>query len=108
MTKRVLLDACVPAKMRNEIGGQHVVDTARFAGLSRLGNGRLLDAMSGRYDVLVTTDKSLQYQNVISGRDVAVVVMRAKSNDITQLRPLAPLVMRVLATIQSGEVIEVG
>ena len=57
---RVLLDACVPQDFRHELAGVDVT-TARFANLAQLSNGKLLAAIEGRYDVLVTTDRKLRY-----------------------------------------------
>lgn len=104
---RILLDACVPADFRHDIASAGTVETARFAGLSRLSNGALLTAMAGLFDVLVTVDTSLRHQNTIVGRPVAVIVLRAPTNDISDLRPLVPAILTALATIRPGTVVEV-
>jgi hypothetical protein len=104
---RVLLDACVPQDLRHGLG-QHNTMTARYAGLSRLDNGKLLDAMVGQFDVLVTTDKRLQYQQNLAGRTIAVVVLNARGNRLKDLLPLVPELLTVLDDIQPGEVREVA
>lgn len=73
---RVLLDACIPRKLCHELIGLDV-DTARHAGLHELDDGPLLAAMTDRFDVLVTLDKSLPSQQTIAGRPFAVIVLRA-------------------------------
>jgi hypothetical protein len=103
---RVLLDACVPQDLRHEIVG-HATTTARYAGLSALSNGVLLDAMAGKFDVLVTTDKSLRYQQNLVGRSVCVIVLRARSNKLDDLRPHIPALLGVLDEIAPGEVREI-
>jgi hypothetical protein len=56
--KRVLLDACVPHWLRKELPGFEV-ETAFFAGLDVISDSALLDAIEGRFDVLVTLDRNL-------------------------------------------------
>jgi hypothetical protein len=104
---RVLLDACVPYDLRHEIVG-HAPTTARYAGLSALSNGALLDAMAGKFDVLVTTDKSLPYQQNLVGRAVAVIVLRAHGNKLDDLQPLVPALLDALSQIAPGEVRVIG
>ena len=76
---RVLLDACVPRKLRNELI-DHDVETARGAGLNELDDGLLLDAMANRFDALVTVDKSIPFQQTIAGRSFSIILLRARSN----------------------------
>ena len=63
---RVLLDACVPSGLRTRLTG-HEVRTAPEMGWGNLDNGRLLAAMTGHFDVLVTVDKRLPQQQPIAG-----------------------------------------
>jgi hypothetical protein len=63
----VLLDACLPERLRFDLASAGTVHSARYAGLQLLSNGALLAAMAGRYDVLVTCDQSIRYQNVVTG-----------------------------------------
>lgn len=102
---RVLLDACVPQDIRHELKS-HVVVTAGYAGLARLSNGKLLDAMVGRFDVLVTTDARLPSQRSLSGRPIAVVVLRAGGIRLQDLLPLVPALSTALSKIRPGEVRE--
>jgi predicted nuclease of predicted toxin-antitoxin system len=100
---RVLLDENLPIDLRCHIPG-HIVETVRFAGLANLSDRALLDAMTGRYDVLVTGDGSLPYQQVIAGRMVAVVVLKSQGNTIDRLLPVVPALLMALNTIRPGEV----
>lgn len=104
---RVLLDACVPARLRHELAHVGTIESARFAGLSKLSNGALLAAISGRYDALVTADKSMRFEQNMDGRSFAVVVIVSVDNDLAQLQPIMPAVAAALATIRPGDVIEV-
>ncbi len=107
MTRRILLDACVPERLRHDLAAAGTVETARYAGLAFLSNGALLAAMAGRFDVLVTTDTNVRYQQPIADGTIAVLVLRAGSNDIDDLRCLIPAALTSLETIQAGTVAEV-
>jgi hypothetical protein len=73
-----------------------------------LKNGQLLQAASGQYDVLVTVDRNLQYQQNMKTLALAVVVLRAKRSTYPLLKPLMPQVIETLAKIKPGEVIIVS
>jgi len=72
---RVLFDHGTPAPLRRELVG-HEVTTAFERGWSVLKNGELIAAAeSGGYEALVTTDKNLKYQQNLTGRSLAIVVL---------------------------------
>ncbi len=77
-------------------------------GWADLDDGPLLDAMAERFDVLITVDKSLPKQQRIDNRPLAVVVLRAKTNRLTDLLPLAPELRAVLENAQPGLVYEIS
>ena len=104
---RVLLDANLPHDLRHHIVGHHV-ETARYAGLNNLDDGPLLDPMTGRFDVLVTADKNIAYQQLLSGRAFGVIVLRASTNRIHDLVPIVPNLLSALSGLQPGEVREIG
>src|ERR1035441_2532025 len=100
---RILLDECLPARFRRELPG-HETQTVPQAGWAGIKNGRLLRliADSGKFDVFLTVDKNLPRQQKISGLPFAVVVLRARSNNIADARPFAPEILRRLAGFQPG------
>ena len=72
---KILFDQGTPAPLRRHLDG-HVVDTAAERGWSDLDNGDLIDnAEQMGYDVLITTDQNLRYQQNLAGRRLAVVVL---------------------------------
>jgi len=77
-------------------------------GWGDLDNGDLLDAMTGHFDALVTVDKNLPHQQRMIDRPVGVVVLRAKSNRLSDLLPLVPDLLAALPTLQAGAVKEVA
>ncbi len=71
-------------------------------------NGVLLAAASGKFDVIVTTDQRLSYEQNVSTLAIAVVVLVAGRNKLEFLLPLAPELRKVLEEIKPGEVRRVG
>jgi predicted nuclease of predicted toxin-antitoxin system len=104
---RVLLDECLPEGLRTELPG-HQVLTAREAGLAGKKDSDLLTAASGRFDVFITMDRSLQWQQRVSAFDLGVVIIRARSNSLLSIRPLIPDLLRLLLIVGPGQVVRVG
>ncbi|MHB8519674.1 MAG: DUF5615 family PIN-like protein [Limisphaerales bacterium] len=102
---RILLDECLPARLRRDLPG-HEVQTVPRAGWAGIKNGKLLRlvANSRRFDVFLTMDKNLPHQQKLTGLPFAVVVLRAKSNRFEDTHPLMSKVFRQLAGIQPGHV----
>ena len=102
---RIILDECLPARLRRELPG-HEVRTVAHMGWSGIKNGKLLRlvADSGQFDVFLTMDRSLPQQQQLKHLPFAVVVLRAASNKIGIVRPLMPEVLRRLPEFQPGQV----
>jgi hypothetical protein len=103
---RVLLDECFPQALRAELAG-HEVKTVAEAGWAGLKNGALLGLAATRFDVLLTVDRNLEYQQNFSGLTIAVIVVDTPSNDIEVLRPLMPKVREALQSARPGIVTHV-
>ena len=73
---KLLLDECVTRRLKRDFVG-HDVYTVDDAGFKDLKNGWLLRAASGQYDVLVTVDQNLSYQQNLTGLNIAVLVLAA-------------------------------
>lgn len=104
---RILLDNCVPVDLGPHIVG-HEVTNAVDMGWAQLDDGPLLDAMAGQFDVLLTVDKSMPFQQLLVGRPLAVIVLRARSNRVGHLARLAPALLRALKSAESGDFLEVS
>jgi hypothetical protein len=77
-------------------------------GWAEIKNGALLDAMAARFDVLITVDKSMHFQQRIDVRPFALLVLRARTNRLADLLPLVPALLNVLDDVKPGEVREIG
>jgi hypothetical protein len=95
---KVFLDECVDWRLARDIVG-HDVKTARQMGWTTVKNGALLTLASQHFDVFVTVDRNLSFQQNLDSFSVAVVVLRAKSNRLADLKPLVP---SLLAAIDSA------
>ena len=71
-------------------------------------NGSLLAVAQSEFDVFLTVDRNLIFQQNISQFDIAVIVLVAKSNQYAVLQPLVADVQTVLAAVAPGQVIRVG
>jgi predicted nuclease of predicted toxin-antitoxin system len=102
---RILLDECLPARLRRDLPGHEVLTVPR-AGWAGVKNGELLRliADSGKFEVFLTMDKNLPQEQKINGLPFAVMVLRAKSNRFEDTHPLMPEVFRRLAEFQPGQV----
>ena len=103
---RVLLDECVPRALREQLPG-HEVRTVAESGWSGVKNGELLRLAAQRYDVLLTVDRNLEYQQNFLGAEIAVIVIHAPSNDIAVLQPLMPQVLEAIPEAPRGKVTNV-
>jgi len=72
-----------------------------------LENGDLLKAASGLYEVLITVDRNIPYQQNISELEIAILILVSKRNSYLYLKPLIPKVLRVLETMKTGDIIRV-
>ena len=105
---RVLLDECLPRRLKRELVG-HEARTAPEMGWASQRNGDLLRAaVDAEFDAFVTVDRKLQHQQNLSAFNIAVVVLEARSNTLADLRPLIPQLMQVLPKATRGRAILVG
>ncbi len=105
---KVLLDECIPRKLKNSFSG-HECQTVPEAGLAGQKNGQLL-LLAERigFEVLVTMDKGLQYQQNLLGRSIAVIIVRAQSNRLADLLHYVEACRSIISSIQPGEISRVG
>jgi hypothetical protein len=100
---RVLLDECVDRRLAREITG-HDVTTVPDAGWAAAKNGDLLALAEKDFDAFVTVDRNLSFQQRLPRFAIAVVILRARSNRLVDLRPLVPRLLEALSGAKRGEV----
>jgi predicted nuclease of predicted toxin-antitoxin system len=105
---RVLLDECLPRRLKALLVGHDVV-TVPEAGWAGKQNGELLRLASADFDVFVTLDQNLEFQQNLGLAGLAVVILESGSSRFEDLLPLRPRLLEILGgTIKVGEVIRVG
>ena len=100
----VLFDQGTPAPLRRALAG-HAVSTAYEMGWSNLQNGDLLRAAEATFDLLVTTDQNLRYQQNLLGRRLAILVLPTTS--WPRIQANLALVVATVDGMNSGEYREV-
>ena len=104
---RVLLDECVPRRVRAELV-EHAVLTVVDMGWSGIKNGQLLAKAAIQFDCFLTVDKNLQFQQAPSELPIAVLVIHAVNNKFETLKPLIQQVREVPLVIQPRELRRIG
>lgn len=101
---RVLLDECLPRKLKREVQAD-IVSTVPEMGWASTKNGALLRLAEQEFDIFLTNDKNLEPQQNLKLFDLAIIVLVAPTNDIEDLKPLMPEVNEALRNIGSREII---
>ncbi|CAN5535018.1 MAG: DUF5615 family PIN-like protein [Actinomycetota bacterium] len=99
---RVLLDENVPKRLKRTFASDIEVMTVVERGWSGKKNGELLRLAEKDFDALVTTDRSISYQQNVPGFDLAILILEGMSNDYGDLEPLMPEVNDVLREMPPG------
>ena len=104
---KLLLDECVTRDLLRDLD-KHEVHTVEEAGFKGLKNGRLLNAAAGIYDLVITVDQNIPYQQNIEGLGIAVLVLAARRNSYACLRPIIPRALEAIEVIEPGQVVVIS
>lgn len=100
---KLLLDECIDRRLAKEIEGHEVV-TVPQAGWAGILNGELLSLAQAQFDVFVTVDRNLSFQQHLPQFSIAVIVLQAPTNRLKDLRALVPQLQRMLSDAPKGQV----
>ena len=104
---KILLDECLPKDLRNHLVG-HDCQTVPKAGLAGKANGELLRlAEQSGWQVLLTMDQGMPYQQNLTGRSISLVVIRAQSNRLPDLLPNVPAILEAFRLVKPGQALQV-
>ena len=99
---RILIDECVDQRLRFLFPG-HECETAAHAKLSGLENGVLLSAAEAAgFEVIVTTDQKIPYQQNLRVRQISIIILCAPTNRLADLKRLLPDAIKALGSISPG------
>ena len=104
---RLLIDECVDERLRLLFPG-HECQTAHFADLAGLKNGRLLEAgEAAGLDILITVDQNIPDQQIVTGRRISLIILCGPTNRLRDLELLVPAAVSALLSIGRGEVVRI-
>jgi predicted nuclease of predicted toxin-antitoxin system len=104
---RILLDEDLPRRLGTLLVG-HEVATVQRCGWAGLKNGKLLALAASRFDVFVTMDRNLEYQQNVANLPIAVIVVQAVSNRLRDLEPKVPALLRELNDVAPRTLRRIG
>ena len=105
---RVLLDENLPQQLKRHFTADVEVLTVQERGWSGIKNSELLRLAGGEFDVFLTMDRGVEFQQNLQSLSIGILIIRARSNRFEDLQPLISEVHNVLNTIQPGQVRRVG
>ena len=97
---KILLDEGVPKIIQKRLG-QLSISNVEEMGWRGIKNGALLDLMSGKFQILITTDKNLPSQQNLGKRQISVIIL--PTNDIPSVIELLPQIEQAIGDISAGE-----
>lgn len=101
---KILLDECTPHVLKRLLTGFEI-ETVQDISWSGITNGELLRLAEEQFDVFITSDQNLKYQQSLAGRQLAIIQL--PTNQVPLVVQLAPLVQAALERIQTGEFVEI-
>ena len=99
---KILLDECVDRKLARELAG-HFVKTVPQMGWASLKNGKLLTLAEKEFEIFLTVDSNLSFQQHLSEFDIAVIVLQTRSNRLKDLRPFVAELLQSIPLAKKGE-----
>jgi hypothetical protein len=101
---KILLDECIPRKLKYSLP-DHECQTVPEPCLAGKKNGAWPGlAESASFEIFATMDKGLEYERNLAGRSIAIPILRARSNRLADLLPLAPGLRRTMKLARKGEI----
>ena len=104
---RILLDECLDWRLCETLADHRCISVSGM-GWNGVANGQLLQMAEREFDVFLTGDRNLAFQQNVTKFDLAIIVLEAQSTRLADTAPLMPQVLAVLSTIQPKEVVRIG
>jgi len=103
---RILIDECLNWRLARALAGHYTVSVQK-KGWGGIQNGALLVLAEKEFDVFITGDRNLSFQQTVTKFHIAVVVLHAPSTQLHHTLPLMPKVLAALPTLNPGQVLDV-
>lgn len=104
---RILLDECLDWRLKRELTG-HDVFSVGDMGWSGIKNGKLLAMAESQFQVFITGDRNLSFEQNLPNLNLAIIVLEAPSIRLADTALLMPKVLALLPTISAGQLYRVG
>jgi hypothetical protein len=104
---RVLLDECVDVRLAASLASVDV-RTVADQGWLGISNGQLLGLAAAEFDVFVTVDRNLPFQQHLPKFDIAVILLRATTNRLDDLVLLVPDLLSAIPSAKKSVVTPIG
>jgi hypothetical protein len=98
---RVLLDECINWRLARDLIG-HEVKTVQQMGWIASKNGALIALAANSFDVFVTIDQNIPFQQNLAAIPIAIIILQAKSNRLAYLKPLIPPLLTAIERAKPG------
>jgi hypothetical protein len=105
---RVLLDENLPRQLKQHFSAEVEVLTVQERGWSGIKNSELLRLAAGKFEVFLTMDRGVEFQQNLQSLAIGILIIRAPSNRFEDLQPLVSELQNAMHTIQPGRVRRVG
>jgi predicted nuclease of predicted toxin-antitoxin system len=103
----ILLDECVPARLGRSLA-EHTVTTVQRRGWAGIKNGALLALAEKEFDAFITVDRKIATQQDLTKFKIPVLLLRARTNRLEDIRPLAVELLEKLPRASAGELTIIG
>jgi predicted nuclease of predicted toxin-antitoxin system len=99
---KILLDECIDRRLARELVDYEVKIVPQMSWAAKK-NGELMRLAEAEFDVFITVDRNLSFQQNLPKYNIAVLVLRAKSNRLADLQPFITKIVEVLPDLQKGK-----
>lgn len=100
---RILLDEQLDWRLKQYVHQEHVVETVRDCGWEGKRNSELLRLAENAFDVLITMDNGIEHQQNLPGYDIVVILIEARSNRLSDTKPVIEEINRLLNRAKPGQ-----
>lgn len=99
---KILLDECIDRRLARELIDYEVRTVPQMSWAAKK-NGELMRLAEAEFDVFITVDRNLSFQQNLPKYNIAVLVLQAKSNRLADLQPFIAKIVEVLPDLQKGK-----
>ena len=104
---KVLLDECLPKRLKQSFQ-QYEVYTVPEMGWAGKTNGELLKLAKGKFEIFITVDQNLQYQQNLEGPGIAIILLVVKDNRYETFKPLIPKIQQAIQSLKPSQLVKIN